>query len=625
MSQDNRTNNAGRPQQGFGRGPGGPGGPIRMNTEKPKNFKATMNRFLTETGHYKGRLLAVAVFSILSCVATIAGPWIMGMAVDIVGKGAMDAMGISSWGGMDYAKLFNILGSLFGVYVFAAVFSYLQTYVVSSVSSGISYEMREKISTKINRLPLKYFDGVSHGDVLSRVTNDVDTINQSLNQSLPQMLTSLANVAGFFVAMLLISPLITVIAIVVMLLAPLFAAQVIKRSQKLFKRQQEYLGKLNGHVEESFSGHMIIKSFGAEECIVESYNELNNTLYNNAWKSNFLSGLIQPIMGLIGNLAYVAVCVAGGFQVLSGKMTIGSMVSFTQYMRSFTQPITQLAQISNVLQSTAAAAERVFDFLNEAEETDESAKQALFENIKGEVVFSNVNFGYDENVPVINNFSVKIKPGQTVAIVGPTGAGKTTIVKLLMRFYELNSGAIYIDGADISQVGRNSVRNAFGMVLQDTWLFSGTVRENIRFSAENTTDEDVINAAKAANIHRYIKTLPGGYDYVIDEESGNISQGQKQLLTIARAFLSKPKILILDEATSSVDTRTEILIQQAMDKLMGGKTSFVIAHRLSTIRHADLILVMKNGDIIEQGNHKELLEKNGFYAELYNSQFEQVS
>ena len=620
MAQDNRANRQNQPRMGMGRGPGGPMG---MSGEKAKNFKPTMKRFWAEMSRYKLQIVAVAVFSILSCVATIAGPWIMGEAVNLVAEGAGGIL--SNSGGMDYAGLFNTLAFLLGVYIFSSVFSYMQTYVVSTVSASVSYGMRKNISEKINRLPLKYFDKVSHGDVLSRVTNDVDTINQSLNQGLPQLLTSAANIIGFSAAMLLISPIVTLIAIVVMLLAPLCASQVIKLSQNLFRSQQEYLGKVNGHVEESFSGHMIIKSFGAEARIIENYNEFNNKLYDNAWKSNFLSGLMQPIMGLIGNLAYVAVCVAGGFQVLNGRMSIGSMVSFTQYMRNFTQPITQLAQISNVLQSTAAAAERVFDFLNEEEEMIENTKPALSENIKGEVVFENVNFGYDAENPVINNFSVKIKPGQTVAIVGPTGAGKTTIVKLLMRFYELNSGAIYIDGTNIAEANRNSVRSAFGMVLQDTWLFSGSVKDNIRFSSESATDEDVINAAKAANIHRYIKTLPDGYDYIVDEESGNISQGQKQLLTIARAFLAKPKILILDEATSSVDTRTEILIQKAMDKLMEGKTGFVIAHRLSTIRDADLILVMKNGDIIEQGNHVELLAKGAFYAELYNSQFENVS
>ncbi|MDL2248479.1 ABC transporter ATP-binding protein/permease [Tyzzerella sp. OttesenSCG-928-J15] len=619
-NQTRESNNASRPAMGFGRGPGGP---MRGRGEKARNFKGTASRFLKETGHYKWSLLAVIIFAALSCLFSIAAPTIMGYAINIVEDGALNI--VNNTGGMDYNKLLNMLFILLGLRLAAALSGYVQSFIVSGVSTGISYEFRQKISSKINRLPLSYFDKVSYGDVLSRVTNDVDTINQSLNQSLSQIISSVINIVGIFIIMLTISPVMTLIAVGVMLISPLCVAQVVKRSQKFFKRQQEYLGKVNGQVEEAFSGHMVIKAFGAEEDILAAYNENNDELYNSAWKSNFLSGLMQPLMGLIGNFAYVFVCLVGGFMVLRGSIRIGDISSFILYMRNFTMPISQVAQISNVLQSTAAAAERVFDFLNEPEEEDDSKKPNLSENIEGAVRFENVNFGYNEQNTVINNFSVEIKPGQKVAIVGPTGAGKTTIVKLLMRFYELNSGAIYIDGENIGEVNRNSLRNAFGMVLQDTWLFSGSVKENIRFAEKNVSDEEIISAAKAANIHRYIKTLPGGYDYIIDEESDNISQGQKQLLTIARAFLSKPKILILDEATSSVDTRTELVIQKAMAKLMEGKTSFVIAHRLSTIRDADLILVMKDGDIVEQGDHKDLLAKNGFYAELYNSQFENVS
>ncbi|MDR2899422.1 MAG: ABC transporter ATP-binding protein/permease [Clostridiales bacterium] len=602
------------------RGPGPGGHMAGRATEKPKNFKKTARKFYGAVKHHRFKIALVAVLAMLSCISSIFAPMIMGQAINIVSGGFAGLSG--GTGHVDFDALTKTLGLLIVLYLLGAALGYSQSFIVSGVSTRISYEFRKMISEKIDRLPLKYFDKVSHGDVLSRVTNDIDTIGQSLNQSLSQIITSVTMVVGVFIMMLTISPVMTLIAVAVLPVAPVLIAQIIKRSQVFFKNQQRYLGLVNGHVEESYSGHMIVKVFGAEKDIAVRYDEYNNELYKNAWKSNFFSSLMMPVMGLISNIEYVAVCIIGGTMALRGQLSIGSISSFIQYMRNFTQPISQIAQISNVLQSTAAAAERVFEFLDEPEEAGESDKKSYANReILGAVTFEHVSFGYNDGDTVIKDFNATVKPGQSIAIVGPTGAGKTTVVKLLMRFYELNFGSIYIDGINIADIKRGELRNIFGMVLQDTWLFSGTIRDNIKFGNENATEEEVIKAAKAANVHRFIETLPGGYDYVIDEESGNISQGQKQLLTIARAFLSEPKILILDEATSSVDTRTELLIQQAMSGLMHGKTSFVIAHRLSTIKDADLILVMNNGDIIEQGNHKELLERKGFYAELYNSQF----
>jgi ATP-binding cassette subfamily B protein len=492
---------------------------------------------------------------------------------------------------------------------------------VTGVSQKVSYNLRKEISEKINRLPLKYFDSVSHGDVLSRVTNDVDTVSQTLNQSLSQIITSATTLIGVLIMMLYISWEMTIAAILILPLSMVLVLAIVKKSQKYFIEQQKALGKVNGHIEEVYGGHNIMKAFNAEKEVVDQFRKINKELYDSAWKSQFLSGMMMPIMNFIGNLGYVAVSILGGWYASRGVIEVGDILSFIQYIKSFTQPISQVAQISNVIQSTVAAAERVFAFLEEKEEVTESAKPVELEKVEGRVTFENVKFGYNEDKIIIKSFSADIKPGQKVAIVGPTGAGKTTIVKLLMRFYELNSGRILIDGHDIKEFTREHLRSHFGMVLQDTWLFSGSIMENIRYGRLSASDEEVIEAAKAAHVHRFIKTLPDGYNMMINEEANNISQGQKQLLTIARAILSDPRILILDEATSSVDTRTEILIQKAMENLMRGRTSFIIAHRLSTIKDTDLILVMKDGDIVEQGNHEELLRKKGFYAELYNSQF----
>jgi ATP-binding cassette subfamily B protein len=495
---------------------------------------------------------------------------------------------------------------------------------MSSIAQKVSYSLRKEIAEKINRLPLKYFDKISHGEVLSRVTNDVDTVSQTLNQSLSQMISSFTTLIGVLVMMLTISWLMTAASVLIIPLSVIFIGLIVNRSQKYFKAQQEYLGHVNGHVEEIFSGHNIMKAFNGEKKAIDEFDRYNDTLYKSAWKSQFLSGMMFPIMGFIGNIGYVLVSILGGWLAIKKTIEVGDIVSFVQYVKTFQQPIGQAAQIANILQSTAAAAERVFAFLAEEEESGDAEKPASTDNVKGGVEFRNVHFGYDPETIIINDFSAKIKPGQRVAIVGPTGAGKTTMVKLLMRFYDVNSGNIIVDGNDIMDFRRNELRDMFGMVLQDTWLFNGTIMDNIRYGRLDATDEEVILAAKAAHAHHFIKTLPDGYNMVLNEEASNVSQGQKQLLTIARAILSDPKILILDEATSSVDTRTEVLIQKAMENLMKNRTSFIIAHRLSTIRDADLILVMKDGDIVEQGTHLELLAQKGFYASLYNSQFEDV-
>jgi len=613
MSENNAKNNI--PRRGHG-----PMGGMRGGFEKPKDFKGTLSKLLDYLRPYRLKLIIVMIFAIGSTVFSIAGPKILGKATTKIYEGVISKI-TGSGGGIDFQYLLNTVLLLLGLYIISAVFSYIQGLIVTGVSQKVSYNLRKEISEKINRLPLKYFDSVSHGDVLSRVTNDVDTVSQTLNQSLSQIITSATTLIGVLIMMLYISWEMTIAAILILPLSMVLVLAIVKKSQKYFIEQQKALGKVNGHIEEVYGGHNIMKAFNAEKEVVDQFRKINKELYDSAWKSQFLSGMMMPIMNFIGNLGYVAVSILGGWYASRGVIEVGDILSFIQYIKSFTQPISQVAQISNVIQSTVAAAERVFAFLEEKEEGTESAKPVELEKVEGRVTFENVKFGYNEDKIIIKSFSADIKPGQKVAIVGPTGAGKTTIVKLLMRFYELNSGRILIDGHDIKEFTREHLRSHFGMVLQDTWLFSGSIMENIRYGRLSASDEEVIEAAKAAHVHRFIKTLPDGYNMMINEEANNISQGQKQLLTIARAILSDPRILILDEATSSVDTRTEILIQKAMENLMKGRTSFIIAHRLSTIKDADLILVMKDGDIIEQGSHEELLKKNGFYAELYNSQF----
>ncbi|WP_353096418.1 ABC transporter ATP-binding protein [Tissierella praeacuta] len=615
MSEKNRQNQ----RQG---GPmGGPMGGMRGGVEKAKDFKGTSSKLLDYLKPYRFKLMIVILFAALSTVFSIVGPKILGKATTKIFEGLVSKISGVKGGGIDFQYILNIILILIGLYLISALFSFIQGFIVTGVAQRVSYSLRKDIAEKVNRLPLKYFDSVSHGDVLSRVTNDVDTVSQSLNQSMSQIITSTATLIGVLIMMLSISWQMTIAAILILPISLILVMAVVKRSQKYFKAQQNSLGQVNGHIEEVYGGHNIMKAFNAEEEVIGKFSKINGELYDSAWKAQFISGMMMPIMNFIGNIGYVAVSVLGGWYTIRKKIEVGDILSFIQYIRNFTQPIAQVAQISNVLQSTVAAAERVFEFLEEEEETKEVEVPAKLEEVEGNVRFENVKFGYNEDKIIINNFSSDIKPGQKVAIVGPTGAGKTTIVKLLMRFYDLNEGKIFIDDHDINDFTRKDLRNNFGMVLQDTWLFSGTIMENIRYGRLNATDEEVIKAAKSAYAHRFIQTLPDGYNMVINEEANNISQGQKQLLTIARAILSDPKVLILDEATSSVDTRTEVLIQKAMENLMKGRTAFIIAHRLSTIKDADLILVMKDGDIIEQGSHEELLKKNGFYAELYNSQF----
>ncbi|MDK2586143.1 ABC transporter ATP-binding protein [Romboutsia sedimentorum] len=606
-------------------GPGGMGGPMggMAGGEKAKDFKGTMKKLLQHLKPYKLAMIFVVIFAIGSAAFTIVGPKILGNATTDIFKGLVNK--VSGTGkGIDFDSISSTLIMLAVLYVISAVFSFVQTFVTSDISQKVSYKLRKDISQKINKLPLKYFDKSTHGEVLSRVTNDVDAISQNLNQILSQMITSVTTLVGVLIMMLSISVSMTVISLIIIPVSLIFIMLVVKKSQVHFKNQQEYLGHTNGHVEEIYSGHNIMKAFNGEEKAVAEFEELNETLYNSAWKSQFLSGMMMPIMTFIGNIGYVVVAIMGGYLTIKKTIQVGDILSFIQYTRSFMQPIAQTAQVANVMQATAAAAERVFEFLEEAEEKEETKNPVSTKGAKGEVEFKNVNFGYDEDKTIINDFSINIKPGQKVAIVGPTGAGKTTIVKLLMRFYELNSGSILIDGHDSKEFTSDDLRKMFGMVLQDTWLFNGSMMENIRYGRLDASDEEVIDAAKLAHAHHFIKTLSDGYNMEINEEANNISQGQKQLLTIARAILANPKILILDEATSSVDTRTEVLIQQAMENLMKDRTSFIIAHRLSTIKNADIILVMKDGDIVEQGSHEELLKAKGFYADLYNSQFEEV-
>lgn len=603
------------------RGHGGRRG--MMPAEKAKDFKGSIGKLITYIGRYKFPILVVMVFAIIGTVFNVVGPKILGKATTELSRGLMAK--IAGTGEIDLTKIGQILIFVLGLYVISAVFTFVQHYIMSTISQKICYRMRKEISEKINRMPMKYFESRTYGEVLSRITNDVDTLGMSLSQSINQIITSVTTMLGVLIMMISISPLLTLIALFILPVSVFLITFVMKKSQRYFRSQQEYLGQINGQVEENFTGHLVIKAYNKEEEVINDFNRTNDHLYDSAWKSQFISGMMQPIMMFVGNLGYAAVALIGGILAIKGTIEIGDIQAFIQYVKNFTQPIQQIAQVANQVQSMAAAAERVFEFLNEEEEDQTVEHPANIEDVVGNVTFEHVNFGYKEDQTIIHDFSAEIKQGQKIAIVGPTGAGKTTMVKLLMRFYDVNSGAIKIDGHNIKDFNRRELRDAFGMVLQDTWLFKGTIMENIRYGRLDATDEEVIAAAKAAYAHRFIETLPGGYDMELNEDASNVSQGQKQLLTIARAILADNKILILDEATSSVDTRTEARIQKAMDNLMKGRTSFVIAHRLSTIRDADLILVMKDGDIIEQGTHEELLEKDGFYAKLYNSQFEEAS
>ncbi len=606
----------------------GPGAPV----EKAKDFKGSIGKLAKYMSEYKLSLIFVVIFAITSTVFNIIGPKLMGNATTEIFNGIIAK--VNGTGDVNFGALGSILLLLIGFYLISSFCSFLQGWLMTGVSQKVSYRLRKELIAKINRMPMNYFGRSTHGEALSRVTNDVDTLAQNLNQSITQLVTSVTTIIGVLVMMLSISPLMTLVALLILPVSLALVLIVVKISQKYFKSQQEYLGHINGQVEEIYGGHNIVKAFNREERVIKDFDEANDILYKSAWKSQFFSGIMMPVMTFVGNLGYVGVAVLGGFLAANGTIMVGDILSFIQYVKNFTQPINQLAQVSSMLQSTAAAAERVFEFLAENEEAQTAKEHAMLTDtsgntrnvttldITGDVTFEHVRFGYDPEKIIINDFSAEVKQGQKIAIVGPTGAGKTTIVKLLMRFYELNSGRILVDGYDIADFDRSELRELFGMVLQDTWLFKGTIMENIRYGKLDATDEEVIAAAKAAHVDHFIRTLPGGYDMELNEEASNVSQGQKQLLTIARAILANNKILILDEATSSVDTRTEIQIQKAMDNLMKGRTSFIIAHRLSTIKDADLILVLKDGNIIEQGDHEELLAKNGFYAELYNSQFD---
>ncbi len=604
---------------------GGEGGPMAAmrKGDRARNFRATMAKLTQYLNAYKSKFIIVFIFAVASTVFNIVGPKVLGNATTRLFEGVMAE--IAGTGTIDFDYIGQILLIMLVLYVLSSVFAYIMGWIMADVSTDISYRFRQEIAAKINRLPLSYYDKTTHGEVLSRITNDVDTINQTLSQSLTQIITSLITVVGVLIMMLSISWAMTLVSLIVIPLTLGLVGFIVSRSQVYFKEQQDYLGHVNGHVEEMFGGHRVMKAFNGEERSIAQFETYNATLYNVAWKSQFLSGLMMPIMNFIGNLGYVAVVVVGGYLTVQKAITVGDIQAFIQYVRSFNMPLMQLANISNVLQQTAAAAERVFEFLEEPEEVKETENPVQVETVRGHVEFRNVRFGYEADKPVIYNLSAEARPGQKVAIVGPTGAGKTTIVKLLMRFYDVNEGAILVDGHDIRAFTRQDLRRRFGMVLQDTWLYNDTIMENIRYGRPDATDEEVIAAAQAAHVDHFVHTLADGYNMVINEETTNISQGQMQLLTIARAVLADPRILILDEATSSVDTRTEVLIQKAMDRLMVGRTSFIIAHRLSTIRNADLILVMRDGDIVEQGNHLELLARGGFYAELYNSQFEHTN
>ena len=592
----------------------------RMGGEKAKDFKGSIGKLIRYMSKYKFRFVIMLIFAVAGTVFNIVGPKILGKATTELFNGLVAKIGGS--GGIDFTKITQILLFTLSLYVCSAIFSFIQGFIMTGISNDVTYSLRRDISGKINRLPLKYYESRTTGEILSRVTNDVDTLQNGLNQSITQLITSVTTLIGVFIMMLSINVWMTLAAVLILPLSMGIIGTVMKRSQKFFRNQQRYLGEVNGQIEEVYGGHDVVKVFNKEKDVVEAFEKVNKELYNSAWKSQFFSGIMMPVMQFIGNLGYVVVAILGGFLVIKNAIEVGDIQSFFQYIRNFTQPIQQIAQVTNMLQSAAAASERVFEFLEEEEEDQKAGHPVATDGLNGNVTFDHVAFGYDPNQLIIHDFSAKVKDGQKIAIVGPTGAGKTTMVKLLMRYYDVNKGSIQIDGHDVRDFNRKGLREMFGMVLQDTWLFSGTIMENIRYGRLDATDEEVIAAAKAAHIHKFIMQQPGGYQMVLNEETSNVSQGQKQLLTIARAILADNKILILDEATSSVDTRTETQIQKAMDNLMKGRTSFVIAHRLSTIRDADLILVMKDGDIIEQGDHDTLMRQGGFYAELYNSQFE---
>lgn len=602
--------------------PRGPMGHGMRGGEKAKDFKGTMKKLFNYIKLFNFTFLIGILCAVVSVCIMVIGPKIQGNIITEIAKGFMNK--VQGKGGIDFDAIKKTCALLLAIYAMSTAFSYLQGWLMSGVSNKMGYQLRKEMNQKIDKLPLSYFDKNSHGDILSRFTNDVDTLVQSLNQSLSTMVSSIVQIIGFLVMMISISWKMTLMALVVIPLSMVLVMVVVKKSQRYFKAQQKSLGLVNGHIEEMYAAHNIVKAFNGEKDSLHSFKEYNDQLYTSAWKSQFLSGLMMPLTNLIGNIGYVGVCILGGYLTIHGEIAVGDIQSFITYTRNFTQPISQISQSMNMLQSTAAAAERVFEFLASQEEVSEVENPVVLNDVQGQVTFENVCFGYDPSKIVINDFSMYIKPGQTTAIVGPTGAGKTTIVKLLMRFYELNSGAIYIDGHNITDYTRSGLRNMVGMVLQDAWLFEGSILENLRFGRPNATDEEVMKAAKAAHVDHFIHTLDHGYDTVLNEASSNISQGQRQLLTIARAFLADPKILILDEATSSVDTRTEVLIQKGMDELMKGRTSFVIAHRLSTIRDADNIIVMDHGDIVEVGSHDELMKRNGFYTKLYNAQFEEA-
>lgn len=590
-----------------------------MGGEKAKDFKGTIGKLFRYIGKYKAAVVVVAIFAIGSTVFNVVCPKVLGKATTALSEGIMNK--ITGNGGIDFTYIGKILLFCLGLYVLSVAFSFVQGFIMTGITQKVCYRMRREVSEKINRMPMSYFESRTYGEVLSRITNDIDTMGNGLNQSITQLITSVSTVIGVIVMMLTISPLMTLISVLILPISIMLMMFVIKKSQRFFKQQQEYVGHINGQVEEVYGGHNVIKAFNKENDVRREFHETNETLYKSAWKSQFFSGLMQPIMMFVGNLGYVAVAISGAALAIRGTIQIGDIQAFIQYVKNLTQPVQQVAQVTNMMQQMAAAAERVFELLEEKEEEQIVENPVSTEGIKGEVTFEHVKFGYNPDQIIIKDFSAHVKPGQQVAIVGPTGAGKTTMVKLLMRFYDVNGGAILLDGHNIKDFNRRELRDVFGMVLQDTWLFKGTIMENIRYGRLDATDEEVIAAAKAAHAHRFISTLPGGYNMELNEEITNISQGQKQLLTIARAILADNPVLILDEATSSVDTRTEHRIQRAMDNLMKGRTSFVIAHRLSTIKNADIILVMKDGDIIEQGNHYELMAQNGFYADLYNSQW----
>ena len=613
MSNERNIHSASRPRRGMGPGRG------MVPGEKAKNLKGALGKILRYMGKYKIAVVFVMIIAACSTVFSVLGPKVLGKATTGLAEGLMAK--VAGTGGIDFSYIGKVLLFVLGLYLLSSVLSFVQGWIMTGITQKICYRMRKEITEKINRMPMKYFESRTYGEVLSRITNDVDTLGMGLNQSVTQIITSTATIIGVLVMMLSISPLMTLIALVVLPVSGLCVSLVVKKSQKHFITQQEYLGHINGQVEESYGGHLVIKAYNKEDEMIARFNRTNDVLYTSAWKSQFLSGIMMPIMQFVGNLGYAAVALSGGMLAIRGVITIGDIQAFIQYVKSFTQPIQQIAQVTNQVQSMAAAAERVFEFLEEEEEDQVVEHPADVTKVIGNVAFDHVSFGYNQNQLIVHDFSAQVAAGQKIAIVGPTGAGKTTMVKLLMRFYDVNSGSIRIDGHDIREFNRRELRDAFGMVLQDTWLFKGSIMENIRYGRLDATDEEVVAAAKAAHADHFIRTLPGGYEMELNEDASNISQGQKQLLTIARAILADNRILILDEATSSVDTRTEELIQSAMDNLMKGRTSFVIAHRLSTIKNADIILVMKDGDIIEQGSHEELLGQGGFYADLYNSQF----